>query len=171
MKRSLLLIIRYQSMTEREKTDFNRGDTNNEHLFKRGLGSTVSEQAHKKLRTDSQPGFTKQAGRGNLYMAKLVWRRTYGWRSVKLTDNPSESQTDRQTDRQCNGRLSDWLASWFHSFGKHIILLGGLMSGSLGWSTDHYLLACLIYWLTHGQSVLIDLSVICWLVDSLINKM
>lgn len=169
MKRSLLLIIRYQSMTEREKTDFNRGDTNNEHLFKRGLGSTMSEQAHKKLRTDSQPGFTKQAGRGNLYMAKLVWRRTYGWRSVKLTDNPSEWLTDWMTDRETDTVmaicLTDWPAGFIHLANISLFLLGGLMSGSLGWSTDHYLLACLIYWLTHGQSV------ICWLVDSLINKM
>ena len=52
-------------MTEREKTDFNRGDTNNEHLFKRGPGIAVSEHAHKKLRTDNQPGFNKQTGRGN----------------------------------------------------------------------------------------------------------
>lgn len=51
-------------MTEREKTDFNRGDTNNEHFFKRGLGSAVTEQAHKRLRTDNQPGLNKQTGRG-----------------------------------------------------------------------------------------------------------
>ena len=51
-------------MTEREKTDFNRGDTNNEHLFKRGVGSAVSEQAHKKVRIDNQSGFNKQTGRG-----------------------------------------------------------------------------------------------------------
>ena len=51
-------------MTEREKTDFNRGDTNNEHFFKRGLGSAVTEQAHKRLRTDNQPGLSKQTGRG-----------------------------------------------------------------------------------------------------------
>lgn len=51
-------------MTEREKTDFNRGDTNNEHFFKRGLGSSVTEQAHKRLRTDNQPGLNKQTGRG-----------------------------------------------------------------------------------------------------------
>ena len=51
-------------MTEREKTDFNRGDTNNEHIFKRGLGSAVSEHAYKKMRPDNQPGLNKQAGRG-----------------------------------------------------------------------------------------------------------
>lgn len=51
-------------MTEREKTDFNRGDTNNDHMFKRGLGTAVSEQAHKKFRGDNQPGFNKQTGRG-----------------------------------------------------------------------------------------------------------
>lgn len=56
-------IDRYQSMTEREKTDFNRGDTNNEHIFKRGLGSAVSEHAYKKMRPDNQPGLNKQAGR------------------------------------------------------------------------------------------------------------
>ena len=55
-------IFRYQSMTEREKTDFNQGDTNNEHLFKRGLGSAISEQAQKKLRTDNQTMLHKQNG-------------------------------------------------------------------------------------------------------------
>ena len=59
-----LITLRYQSMTEREKTDFNRGDTNNEHFFKRGLGTAVTEQAHKRLRTDNQPGLNKQTGRG-----------------------------------------------------------------------------------------------------------
>lgn len=57
-------IDRYQSMTEREKTDFNRGDTNNEHFFKRSIASAVTEQAHKRLRTDNQHGMNKQTGRG-----------------------------------------------------------------------------------------------------------
>ena len=33
-------------------------------MFKRGLGTAVSEQAHKKFRGDNQPGFNKQTGRG-----------------------------------------------------------------------------------------------------------
>jgi len=66
-------IDRYQSMTEREKTDFNRGDTNNEHFFKRGLGSAVTEQAHKRLRTDNQPGLNKQTGRGAATSLLSMW--------------------------------------------------------------------------------------------------
>lgn len=66
-------IDRYQSMTEREKTDFNRGDTNNEHFFKRGLGSSVTEQAHKRLRTDNQPGLNKQTGRGAATSLLSMW--------------------------------------------------------------------------------------------------
>ena len=49
-------------MTEREKSDFNHGDTNNEHLFKRALSSPIPEQAQKKLRTDNQTMFHKQNG-------------------------------------------------------------------------------------------------------------
>ncbi|XP_078356218.1 integrator complex subunit 13-like, partial [Oculina patagonica] len=66
-------IDRYQSMTEREKTDFNRGDTNNEHFFKRGLGSAVTEQAHKRLRTDNQAGLNKQPGRGAATSLLSMW--------------------------------------------------------------------------------------------------
>lgn len=55
-------IDKYQSMTEREKSDFNHGDTNNEHLFKRALSSPIPEQAQKKLRTDNQTMFHKQNG-------------------------------------------------------------------------------------------------------------
>jgi len=66
-------IDRYQSMTEREKTDFNRGDTNNEHFFKRGLGSAVTEQAHKRLRTDNQPGLNKQTSRGAATSLLSMW--------------------------------------------------------------------------------------------------
>lgn len=67
-------IDRYQSMTEREKTDFNRGDTNNDHMFKRGLGTAVSEQAHKKFRGDNQPGFNKQTGRGAATSLLSMWK-------------------------------------------------------------------------------------------------
>ncbi|KAK2549613.1 Integrator complex subunit 13 [Acropora cervicornis] len=55
-------IDKYHSMTEREKSDFNHGDTNNEHLFKRALSSPIPEQAQKKLRTDNQTMFHKQNG-------------------------------------------------------------------------------------------------------------
>ncbi|KAJ7363295.1 hypothetical protein OS493_011579 [Desmophyllum pertusum] len=66
-------IDRYHSMTEREKTDFTRGDTNNEHFFKRGLGSAVTEQAHKRLRTDNQTGLNKQTGRGAATSLLSMW--------------------------------------------------------------------------------------------------
>lgn len=67
-------IDRYQSMTEREKTDFNRGDTNNDHLFKRSLSSASSEQAQKKIRTDSQAMPNKQNGnRGAAISLLSMW--------------------------------------------------------------------------------------------------
>ena len=62
-----VLPLRYQSMTEREKTDFNRGDANNEHYFKRGLVLASLGQAQKKSRIDNQPELNKLAGTGNEY--------------------------------------------------------------------------------------------------------
>lgn len=66
-------------MTEREKTDFNRGDTNNEHFFKRSIASAVTEQAHKRLRADNQHGMNKQTGRGE---KNHVMRLNFGVRKM-----------------------------------------------------------------------------------------
>lgn len=39
-------------MSEREKSDFTRGDTNNDHFFKRGRNAAESERTQKKQKTD-----------------------------------------------------------------------------------------------------------------------
>ena len=53
-------------MTERERTDFLRGDTNNEHFYKRGRNTTDSEQAQKKFRVDDTQDIGKKSGSVNV---------------------------------------------------------------------------------------------------------
>jgi hypothetical protein len=50
-------------MSERERTDFNRGDTNNEHFSKRGRNTPDVERLQKKFKPDERLEIPQKTGK------------------------------------------------------------------------------------------------------------